>query len=262
MLLNNLRKGAARLLGMILMGLLVVSFAIWGIADIFRGYGTQTLIKVGDTEITSQEYSRTQRDVLRVMSSDAGRTLSIQEAREAGLDNRVLERLIGGAAVDTHAKSLKLGISDAALLEGIMKDPAFKDSTGNFNPLALQQALRNLDMSEQGYLANERERNLRRQLLSTVGKTPAASQVFLNALNNYNNETRSLRYIVIPGTAAGAVPEPTDEDLKRFYDNHQAKFTNPEFRKIGVLAVTPELGEGQGADHRRRSEGCLREGQG
>jgi peptidyl-prolyl cis-trans isomerase D len=239
-LLDNLRKGAARLLGMILMGLLVVSFAIWGIADIFRGYGTQTLIKVGDTEITSQEYSRTQRDVLRVMSSDAGRTLSIQDAREAGLDNRVLERLIGGAAVDTHAKSLRLGISDAALLEGIMKDPAFKDSTGNFNPLALQQALRNLDMSEQGYLAAERERNLRRQLLSTVGKTPAASQVFLNALNNYNNETRSLHYIIIPGTAAGAVPEPTDEDLKRFYDNHQAKFTNPEFRKIGVLAVTPD----------------------
>ena len=75
MLLDNLRKGAARLLGMILMGLLVVSFAVWGIADIFRGYGAQTLIKVGDTEITSQEYSRTQRDVLRVMSSDAGRTV-------------------------------------------------------------------------------------------------------------------------------------------------------------------------------------------
>src|SRR6185437_7112130 len=27
---------------------------------------------------------------------------------------------------------------------------------------------------------------------------------------------------------------------KRFYDNHEAKFTQPEFRKIGVLAVTPE----------------------
>jgi peptidyl-prolyl cis-trans isomerase D len=104
----------------------------------------------------------------------------------------------------------------------------------------LQQALRNMDMSEQGYLASERERNLRRQLLSTVGRTPTASQVFLNALNNYNNETRSLRYVIIPGTAAGAVPEPTDEDLKRFYDNHQAKFTQPEFRKFGVLAVTPE----------------------
>ena len=240
MILETLRKGAGRTFGMILMGMLVFSFAIWGIADIFRGYGSQTLIKVGDTEITPQEYSRTQRDVLRTMSSDAGRTLSVQEAREAGLENRVLERLIGGAAVDTHAKSLNLGVSDEALLQGIMKDPAFQDSTGNFNPLALQQALRALDMSEQGYLASERERNLRRQLLSTVGKTPAASQVFLNALNNYNNETRILRYVIVPATAAGAVPEPTDADLKRFYDNHQAKFTQPEFRKIGVLAVTPE----------------------
>jgi peptidyl-prolyl cis-trans isomerase D len=239
-LLDKLRKGAGRLFGMILMGMLVVSFAIWGIADIFRGYGSQTLIKVGDTEITPQQYSRTQRDVLRAMSSDAGRTLSVQEAREAGLESRVLERLIGGAALDTHAKSLKLGISDEALLQGIMKDPAFQDSTGNFNPLALQQALRNLDMSEQGYLAAERERNLRRQLLTTIGKTPGASEVFLNALNNYNNETRILRYVIIPKTAAGPVPEPSDDDLKRFYDNHQAKFTDPEFRKVGVIAVTPE----------------------
>lgn len=240
MILETLRKGAGRAFGMILMGMLVISFAIWGIADIFRGYGGQTLIEVGDTEITPQEYSRAQRDVLRAMSSDAGRSLSLQEARDAGLENRVLERLIGGAAVDTHAKSLRLGISDEALLQGIMKDPAFQDSTGNFNPLALQQALRNMDLSEQGYLASERERNLRRQLLGTIGRTPAASQVFLNALNNYNNETRSLRYVVVPATAAGAVPDSTDEDLKRFYDNHQAKFTQPEFRKIGVLAVTPE----------------------
>jgi peptidyl-prolyl cis-trans isomerase D len=239
-ILENLRKGAGRLFGMILMGMLVVSFGIWGIADIFRGYGTQTLIQVGNTEISAQEYARAQHDVLRAMSADAGRSLSMQEAREQGLENRVLERLIGGAAVDTHAKDLHLGISNQALLDGIMKDPAFKDQSGNFNPLALQQALRTLDMSEQGYVASERERNLRRQLLTTVGKTADVSQVFLTALNNYNNETRSLRYVIVPPTAAGAVPDPTDEDLKRYYDNHHAKYTQPEFRKIGVLAVTPD----------------------
>jgi peptidyl-prolyl cis-trans isomerase D len=237
---DSLRKGAARAFGLVLMGLLVISFAIWGIADIFRGYGSQTLIEVGDTEITPQEYTRAQQDVLRVMSSNAGRSLSLQEAREAGLENRVLERLIGGAAVDSHAKDLGLGVSDKALLENIMKDPAFQDSTGNFSALAFQQALRNLSLSEQGYLASERERNLRRQLLATIGKAPVASQVFLNALNNYNNETRTLRYVVVPESAAGTVPEPTEEDLKRFYDNHHAKYTQPEFRKVGVLAVTPE----------------------
>ena len=225
---------------MILMGLLVISFAIWGIADIFRGYGSQTLIQVGDTEITAQQYARTQQDVLRSMSSSAGRNLSLQEARETGLEKRVLERLIGGAALDTHAKSLRLGVSDEALLEAIKKDPAFQDATGNFNPIALQQTLRTLDMTEQSFLAKEREQNLRRQLLSTVGKTATTPEVFLTAFNNYNNETRSLRYVIVPKTAAGSVPEPTEEDLKDYYDNHHAKFTQAELRKIGVIAVTPE----------------------
>ena len=138
MALDTLRKGAARTLGLILVGLLVISFAIWGIADIFTGYGRQTLIRVGDTEITSQDYLRAQQEVLRAMSSQAGRSLSLQEARALGLDSRVLERLVGGAAVDNHAKELHLGIADALLLEDIMKDPAFKDALGNFSPAAFQ----------------------------------------------------------------------------------------------------------------------------
>jgi peptidyl-prolyl cis-trans isomerase D len=238
--LDTLRKGAGRLFGMILMGLLVISFAIWGIADIFRGYGSQTLIRVGDTEITAQQYARAQQDVLRSMSSSAGHSLSLQEARETGLEKRVLERLIGGAALDTHAKSLHLGVSDESLLESIKKDPAFQDATGNFNPIALQQALRTLDMNEQGFLVKEREQDLRRQLLSTIGKTATTPEVFLTAFNNYNNETRGLRYVIVPKTAAGSVPEPTEENLKSYYDNHHAKFTQAELRKIGVIAVTPE----------------------
>ena len=96
--LDTLRKGTSRFLGLLLIGLLVISFAVWGIADVFTGYGAQTLISVGDTEITAKEYLRAQREVLRGMSAQAGRSLSLQEAREQGLARRVVERLIGGAA--------------------------------------------------------------------------------------------------------------------------------------------------------------------
>lgn len=226
--------------GMILIGMLVISFAVWGVADIFTGYGSQTLIRVGDTELNSQDYMRAQQDVLRAMSAQAGRSLSLQEARALGLDSRVLERLIGGAAVDTHARHLHLDISDAALLEEIMKDPAFQDPAGGFSPLAFQQALNSINMNEQGYLASLRERNLRRQILTTVGKVVNSPDVLISALNTYNGETRMLRYVLVPQSAAGAIPDPSEEDLKRYYDNHHSKFTQPEFRKLGVLAVTPE----------------------
>ena len=240
MALDTLRKGAGRLLGMILMGMLVVSFGVWGIADIFRGYGQQTLISVGDTEISSQDYMRAQQDVLRSMSAQAKRSLSLQEARALGLDRQVLERLVGGAAVDNHAKSLHLSIADSTLLEQIMKDPAFKDVAGNFSPLAFQQAMQTIGMNEQGYLNSLRERNLRRQILTTVGKVVNSPDMLISALNSYNGETRTLRYVLVPESVVGTIPDPSEEDLKRYYENHQTKFTQPEFRKIGVLAVTPE----------------------
>ncbi len=238
--LDTLRKGAGRLFGLILIGMLVISFAIWGIADIFTGYGKQTLISVGDTEITPQDYLRAQQEVLRAMSAQAGRSLSLQEARALGLDSRVLERLIGGAAVDNHTRALQLSITDAALLEDIMRDPAFKDPTGNFSPLAFQQALHSIGMTEQGYLISLRERNLRRQVLSTIGKVVTSPAMLVDALNSFNGETRTLRYVLIPSSVAGTIPDPTEEDLKGYYDNHQSKFTQPEFRKVGILAVTPE----------------------
>ena len=240
MALDTLRKGAGKFFGIILLGLLVLSFAVWGIADIFRGYGSQTLISVGDTEITQQDYTRTQQEVLRAMSGDAERSLSLQEARALGLDNRVLERLIGGAAVDQHARDLGLSVSDEALLQEIMKDPSFKDSTGQFSPIAFQQAIRNVGLSEQGYLASQRERNLRRQILATIGTGIGAPQVLLDALNRYNGEARTLRYVLIPESAAGTIPEPTEEQIKAYYENNKAKFTQPEYRKLGILAVTPE----------------------
>jgi peptidyl-prolyl cis-trans isomerase D len=238
--LDRLRQGAAKTVGLILVGLLVVSFAVWGIADIFTGYGQQTLIRVGETEITAQDYARAQQEVLRSMSQQAGRSLSLQEARAAGLDTRVLERLIGGAAVDTHAKHLGLGISDDALLAQITKDPAFQDGAGNFSPLAFQAALRNIGMTEAGYLYSLREQNLRRQLLVTVGEVANSPSALIDAMNQFNEQRRILKYVLVPKSAAEEVSAPTEEDLKAYYDNHHAKFTQPEYRKVGLIAVTPE----------------------
>jgi peptidyl-prolyl cis-trans isomerase D len=238
--LDTLRKGAGGVIGGIFVLLLVASFAIWFPAGWFHGYGSEDLITVGDTKIGPREYMRIQQDMLRAMSAQAGHSLSLQEARAMGLDSRVLERLIGGAAVDNHARELGLNISDAFLLEQIMQDPNFKDATGNFNPLAFQQALHNMGLTEQGFLASQRETNLRRQILTTVGKVVNAPEVLVDALNRYNAETRTLRYVLVSQEAAGPVGDPTDDDLKRYYDNHHAKFTQPEYRKVGILAVTPE----------------------
>src|SRR4029078_11847395 len=112
--------------------------------------------------------------------------------------------------------------------------------SGNFSPAIFQQTLQAVGMSEQGYIDSFRERNLRRQILANISKAADSPSVLITDLNNYNGETRQLRYVLVPQSAARTIPDPTDEALKRYYDNHHNKFTHPEYRKVGVLAVTPE----------------------
>ncbi len=81
---------------------------------------------------------------------------------------------------------------------------------------------------------------MRRQILATIGKVVNSPQILVNALNTFNGETRTLRYVLVPSSVVGTIPDPSEDDLKRYYENHQSKYTQPEYRKLGVLAVTPE----------------------
>jgi len=55
-----MRKASSNWLGKIIMatvmGVLIISFGVWGIADIFRGFGQSTLAKVGKTEISAEQF--------------------------------------------------------------------------------------------------------------------------------------------------------------------------------------------------------------
>ena len=62
----------------------------------------------------------------------------------------------------------------------------------------------------------------------------------LDAYNRYLNEQRTVAYFTLPASAAGTVEAPSEEALKSFYEDHKMQFMAPEFRKVAVLAVTPQ----------------------
>ena len=57
-MLDAMRRGAVNWLAKILLGLLIVAFALWGVADVFRNYGRGTLARLGNTEISVDEYRK------------------------------------------------------------------------------------------------------------------------------------------------------------------------------------------------------------
>src|ERR1700737_1431055 len=129
-MLRGLRKASSNWLGKtimaVVMGVLIVSFGIWGIADIFRGFGQSTLAKVGGTEISAEQFRQIYLDKLQQLGRQFGRPLPSEQARAFGRDRQVLQQTIAEAALDEEARRMGLGQSDAETTRMIFTDPHFK----------------------------------------------------------------------------------------------------------------------------------------
>ena len=78
---------------------------------------------------------------LRALQQQTGRSLTMAEARQYGVDRMVLARLVNDAALDGEATRLGLSTGDAAVREQVMATPAFRGSDGKFSPETYQAAL-------------------------------------------------------------------------------------------------------------------------
>src|SRR5580700_10342983 len=111
-MLRGIRKASANWLGRVVMGvvmtLLAASFAVWGINDIFRGFGRSTLAKIGKIEIPIETFRRTYNDRLQRLGEQLGRVLTPDQARALGIDRQVLGEMIAQAALDQLARQMRL----------------------------------------------------------------------------------------------------------------------------------------------------------
>ncbi|MFN5528414.1 peptidylprolyl isomerase, partial [Bradyrhizobium sp.] len=243
-MLRGLRKASSNWLGKtimaVVMGVLIVSFGIWGIADIFRGFGQSTAATVGRTEISINEFRQIYTDRLQQIGRQLGRPLTQEQARMFGLDRTVLQQTIAEAALDEDARRLGLGQSDAETMRVILSDPNFKGPNGAFDPQRFQAIIRNFGFTEQRYLADQRRVSLRRQITGTIAAGLEPPNTMLDALSRFQNEQRSIDYLKLDAAQAGPIDAPSPEVLASYFDEHKAQFKAPEYRKISFVLVTPE----------------------
>ncbi|MGD9837319.1 MAG: SurA N-terminal domain-containing protein [Afipia sp.] len=239
-----MRKASSNWLGKtvmsVLFGVLIISFGIWGIADIFKGFGQSSLARIGSTEITTEQFRNLFTDRLQQISRRFGRPLTAEQARQFGLDRQVLQDVIADAAVDETVRNMGLGQSDADIVRAIQNDPNFKGLDGRFEHERFVQLIRQAGYTEQRYIAEQRKVALRRQLTGTIvaGLEPPKTQI--EALVRFQNEQRSASYVRLTTAQAGTIDPPSPEALATYFEDRKQLFRAPEYRKIAMLALTPD----------------------
>src|SRR5258708_10515965 len=243
-MLRGIRKASSNWLGKaimsVVMGVLILSFAVWGMADICKGFGQSSLAKIGKTEISTEQFRQIYTDKLQQLGRSFGRPLTMDQARAFGLDRQVLQQTIAEAALDEEARRMGLGQSDAETMRTIYADPNFKGLGGTFEPARFQAAIRQFGYTEQRYLAEQRCVGLRRQIAGTISAGLEPPKLMIDALTLFQNEQRSIDYLKLDAAQAGTIDPPSPEALAAYFEDHKAQFRAPEYRKISFVAITPE----------------------
>jgi peptidyl-prolyl cis-trans isomerase D len=239
-MLNTMRKYAAGWVAQILLGLLVLSFAVWGIADVFTGVGNHSVARVGSTDISSVSFDRAYRRELQAMSQRVGQQITPDQARMLGIPNQVLGRLVTEAALDDQAKSLSIGVSRDMLIREIAEDPSFKGPGGTFDRNYFVSLLRNNGMTEDAYVLERRAQEKRQQIAESISGGATAPEALAKALHQYQTEQRDIRFVVLPTTVVGEIAAPNADELAAYYNDNKAEWRAPEARTIALIKVGPE----------------------
>ena len=141
-MLASMRNAAQGVVGKaimtVVMGLIIVSFVIWGVGDMLRGFTTSTVASVGGIKISAQEYRVAYDRAIQQYQRRFRRPLTNEEARQIGLDRSILQQLLNEAAVDDETRKLGLDISDDALRADHHLEPEFPGQVRRVRPEPLR----------------------------------------------------------------------------------------------------------------------------
>jgi peptidyl-prolyl cis-trans isomerase D len=239
-MLDALRKSVGGPVAKIFIGLLVFSFAIWGIGDMFRGAGERDVAQIGNVKISAESFRQLYQERLQQVSRQLGRGLGPDQARSLGIDRQLLAEIVSETVLDEKARALGLAIDEATLVRRIQDNPLFHGPGGRFDSLRFNELIRTAGYTESRYVDSERRLLLRQQIARSLGGELAPPAVLQEALRRYESEERTIEYVTLGADQAGAQASPSEAELLAYFEERKASFRAPEYRALVVVPLTPE----------------------
>ena len=238
-MLNALRRAAKGTLAKLLIGILVLSFAVWGVSGFVNTVNQTEVARVGDTPVTAREFERAWRVQSVRISQQLGRSLTPEEIQTFGLANSVLQSLVTGALQVDAAHEMGIDVSDETLAERIRTDPRFA-SGGRFDRAAFDRFLGNFGYSEKEFIELERDAVAQELWTNSLVGGMTAPTAYVEAMNRFANQTREVATFRLTDDQLSTIPDPTEEELRAYYDEHKDEFRAPERRTFSIVTLSPE----------------------
>lgn len=235
-MLARLRAILKSWVALVLLGLLIVSFAIFGIEDVFQPRGGDWVVRAGDRTISGQEFQRLFDNYRQQAQQQSGQPLTTEAAVDRGLHLRILEELASSEAFAALLDKIGLKPADSLVIDEIKKAPMF------FNPVSgvFQREIYERELATNGLTPERFEGFLRDEIaqshfVSGVVAGLRAPRAYAAAAGVFEGEVRDVSLALVhPGLIERPAP-PTDAQLAAFMNENAERLRRPELRALTVV---------------------------
>jgi|TARA_B110000977_G_scaffold44751_3_gene60893 peptidyl-prolyl cis-trans isomerase D len=237
-MLMQIRERATGAFAYIIVLLISVPFALWGIQEYFGGPGDAAVAEVNGVEITKQVFDQRLQQQRRYMRSTLGDSFDQLYPDEVSIKKEVIESMVREQLLRDFIQSSGIAISDLFLSQRIQSVPQLQVD-GRFSAERYEQVVQSQRMSKAQF-----ENQLRQDEASTQYQSSVVFSSFLTKEAEYEyaalrNQTRSFDYFIASQTIDPQDVKSTAID--NYYQKNQGRFQAPAQVKLDYIEIDQQV---------------------
>ncbi len=239
MLSDTMHEKTKGLFARIILGIVILSFALFGVETYRSAGGSATVVaEVGDTKILLQPFEekfKSEQNQLREAGERNSKVLNSKELKTAVLDNFINERLL-------LTQAIKLGYSgnEAALLSAIQNSPALQEN-GKFSEALFQRFLESRRLTRKQYLASVIQDQMIQDMLASQAQATIVPKSLAVHMAGILAEQREVAKSILKASTFSAQAKIDAAQIKTYYDAHPELSQVPEQARIEYIVFSPEV---------------------
>jgi len=250
-MLGTIREKIQGIFAVVVVGMLVIPFALWGINSYFTREKNPPVATVNGADIekaTFESMYRQQVDRLR------GR-IDPKLLSSGFLRNQVLSALINQMVFDQHAKEAGYIVSNEQLNQLIQNQKDFQVN-GKFDKNRFVATLRAAGISESEYKKEMRFAKVQDQMISAYKLSAIVPKPDIDLLVALQQQQRKIGYLVLPPAAFRNVVKISQDEIKSYYEANKARFHTDDLVRVeyAVLSLDDLIAKQKVTDKDARTE--------
>lgn len=236
-MLQNIRDRAQGWVAGVIVALIVIPLALWGVNSYIDAANTVVVAEVDGDEIDLVQYQDALQQFRRRVQEAAGENFDLASLDPAALRSEALDALINEKLIDLYGQKHGLRISDDQLAAQIAAMEEFKQD-GTFSRALYEQRVRAAGMTPSDFEQRVRHDMLREQLRQGLSDSAFATELDYARYARLFNQSRSFAYAMVPAAPFREAAAPDEAAIQAFYERQPELFTAPEAVRVAYVDLS------------------------